>query len=291
MPHLHQFLSANPSVGRLLEQVVIPLADISAQNDRMMTTGGDPADIRCHAEEWVVANQATVERWIAAADPDAVGIPEPPGEEAGPGGALTVAARALPPFVIYENRIYSGFEVELVRLVAAKLGMGVEIYAVDTTAKQIDDIDRGVARLGLGGVAVTESREEMVDFSLPVLDSGLTILVPNDSSRGIGDRIASFFRAVWSSDLPWLMIVFAAAVLVAAHLIWLSERRHNPDFAVPYRRGIWDSFYWSVVTMSTVGYGDKVARGTRGRCWRCCGSPREPWCSQASPRPSPRRWR
>ncbi|WP_420620602.1 glycine betaine/L-proline ABC transporter substrate-binding protein ProX [Candidatus Poriferisocius sp.] len=259
------FLSANPSVGRLLEQVVIPLTDISAQNVRMVTTGGDPADIRRHAEEWVAANQATVERWIAAADPDAVGISEPSGEEAGPGGTLTVAARALPPFVIYENRIYSGFEVELVRLAAAKLGMGVEIYAVDTTAKQIDDIDRGVARLGLGGVAVTESREEVVDFSLPVLDSGLTILVPNDSSRGIGDRIASFFRAVWSSDLPWLMIVFAAAVLVAAHLIWLSERRHNPDFAVPYRRGIWDSFYWSVVTMSTVGYGDKVARGTRGR--------------------------
>ena len=259
------FLAANPSVGRLLEQVVIPLADISAQNVRMVTTGGDPADIRRHAEEWVATNQSTVNRWVSAADPDAVGIAGPSVDESGPGGTLKVAARALPPFVIYENRTYSGFEVELVRLVAAKLGMGVEIYAVDTTAKQIDDIDRDIARLGLGGVAITESREEVVDFSHPVLDSGLTILVPNDSSRGIGDRIASFFRAVWSSDLPWLMIVFGVAVLVAAHLIWLSERRHNPDFAAPYRRGIWDSFYWSVVTMSTVGYGDKVARGTRGR--------------------------
>jgi ABC-type proline/glycine betaine transport system substrate-binding protein len=259
------FLKANPSVGRLLEQVVIPLTDISAQNVRMVTTGGDPADIRRHAEEWVAANQSTVERWIAAAAPVAVGIGDPTGDEAGSGGTLTVAARALPPFVIYENRAYSGFEVELVRLVAAKLGMGVDIYAVDTTAKQIDDIDRGVARLGLGGVAITGSREEVVDFSHPVLDSGLTILVPNDSSRGIGDRISAFLRAMASSDLPWLMIVFGVAVLVAAHLVWLSERKHNPDFAGPYRRGIWDSFYWSVVTMSTVGYGDKVARGTRGR--------------------------
>ena len=259
------FLTANPPIGRLLEQVVIPLADISAQNVRMVTTGGDPADIRRHAEEWVAANKVAVERWIAVADPDAVGIAGPSDDEAEPGGTLRVAARALPPFVIYENRTYSGFEVELVRLVAAKLGMGVEIYAVDTTAKQIDDIDRGVARLGLGGVAITESREEVVDFSLPVLDSGLTILVPNDSSRGITQRIASFFDAIASSDLPWLLVVFGVAVLIAAHLIWLLERRHNPDFAVPYRRGIWDSFYWSVVTMSTVGYGDKVARGTRGR--------------------------
>ena len=102
-----------------------------------------------------------------------------------------MAARALPPFVIYENRAYSGFEVELVRLVAAKLGMSVEIYAVDTVAKQIDDISRGVARLGLGGVAITESREEVVDFSLPVLDSGLTILTTTDDSRGIGGRMLS----------------------------------------------------------------------------------------------------
>ena len=75
----------------------------------------------------------------------------------------------------------------------------------------------------------------------------------------------TFFRAIASSDLPWLMVVFGIVVLVSAHLIWWLERHHNPDFAVPYRRGIWDSFYWSVVTMSTVGYGDKVARGALGR--------------------------
>ena len=259
------FLDAYPSVRRLLEQVVIPLADISAQNVRMVTEGGDPADIRRHAEEWVAANLASVNRWVSAADPDAVALEEPAGDAAAAAGTLTVAARALPPFVIYENGSYSGFEVELVRLVAAKLGMSVDIYAVDTVAKQIDDIGRGVARLGLGGVAVTGPREEVVDFSLPVLDSGLTILTTNDDSRGVDDRILSFFEAISSSDLPWLLVVFGVAVLVAAHLIWWVERHHNPDFAVPYRRGIWDSLYWSVVTMSTVGYGDKVARGARGR--------------------------
>ena len=260
-----KFLEANPAVRRLLEQVVIPLEDISAQNIRMVQYGGDPGDIRRHAEEWIEANLAAVTRWIETADSDAVGLGDPASDEAAPGGTLTVAARTLPPFVIYENRGYSGFEVELVRLLGAKLGMDVEVYAVDTVAKQIDDITRGAARLGVGGVTITESREEIVDFSLPVLDSGLTILTTPEDSRGIRNRISTFFDAIASSDLPWLLVVFGIAVLIAAHLIWLLERRHNPDFAVPYRRGIWDSFYWSVVTMSTVGYGDKVARGNRGR--------------------------
>ena len=259
------FLDANPSVRTLLEQVVIPLDDISAQNVLMVTHGGDPEDIRHHASEWVADNAGLVDRWILAADPDAVGLDDTAADETAAGGALTVAARALPPFVIYENGTYSGFEVELVRLVAAKLGKSADIYAVDTVAKQVDDINRGVAQVGLGGVAITGSREGIVDFSLPVLDSGLTILVPNDASRGVGDRILAFLGAVASSDLPWLLVVFGVAVLVAAHLVWLLERRDNPDFATPYGRGIWDSFYWSVVTMSTVGYGDKVARGTKGR--------------------------
>lgn len=258
------FLDANPAVRTLLEQVVIPLEDISAQNARMITEGGDPADIRRHAAEWVQANLATVQGWIRTADPTAVAV-SPHGDDAPAGGTLSVAARALPPFVIYENGTYSGFEVELIELLAADLGMEAEIYAVDTVAKQIDDIHRGIAHVGLGGTAVTGHREQDIDFSVPVLDSGLSILTTADSSRHVGDRIATFFAAIASSDLPWLLAVFALAVLVAAHLIWLLERRHNPDFAVPYREGIWDSFYWSVVTMSTVGYGDKVARGTRGR--------------------------
>ena len=258
------FLDANPAVRSLLEQVVIPLADISAQNVRMIREGGDPDDIRRHAAEWVQANQATVAKWISTADPSAVAL-EPPGDDAPTGGTLKVAARVLPPFVIYENGNYSGFEVEIIRLVAARLGMTAEIHSVDTVAKQIDDLNRGIADIGLGGAAITESREQAVDFSVPVLDSGLTILTSAEGSRGLGQRIATFFSAIARSDLPWLLVVFAAAVLIAAHLIWLLERRHNPDFAIPYRTGIWDSFYWSVVTMSTVGYGDKVARGTRGR--------------------------
>ena len=260
-----QFLEANPSIRRLLEQVVISLGDISAQNALMVADEGDPEDIRRHAEDWVDANQVTVQGWIEAADPGAVGLEDTSGTVSASGGRLAVAARILPPFVIYDDRSYSGFDVELAHLLAARLGMEVDIYAVDTVAKQIDDINRGVARVALGGVAITESRERLVDFSMPVLDAGLTIMAPTETNRHIGDRILLFLRAIASSDLPWLLIVFGLAVLVSAHVIWWLERHHNSDFAVPYRRGIWDSFYWSVVTMSTVGYGDKVARGAKGR--------------------------
>ena len=49
-------------------------------------------------------------------------------------------------------------------------------------------------------------------------------------------------------------------------LFWLAERRGNPEeFRRDPVRGIGDGFWFSAVTMTTVGYGDKAPRTIAGR--------------------------
>jgi ABC-type proline/glycine betaine transport system substrate-binding protein/ABC-type amino acid transport substrate-binding protein len=260
------FLSANPQVRTLLEQVEIPLEDILEQNAAMVEGEGEVRDIISHAERWVVENEATVSGWIEAADPDAIAVSS--GRTGRSGAAvrrLSVAVRTFEPFVSYQERTYGGFSVELIELLAARVGAEVDMYGVNTIAKQIDDVERGAADLAIGGISITSERERAVDFTVPVFDTGLAILVPVEDGGGVWSRIGALARAIFTSELPWMILLFVLVLLLSAHVIWWFERRDNPDFPELYGKGIWDSFWWSAVTITTVGYGDKAPKGVPGR--------------------------
>ena len=61
------FAEKNPAAAKLFEVMVLPVADINAQNLRMRDGENKPQDVERHTDAWIKAHQKTFDGWVAQA--------------------------------------------------------------------------------------------------------------------------------------------------------------------------------------------------------------------------------
>jgi polar amino acid transport system substrate-binding protein len=161
-----------------------------------------------------------------------------------PAESLTVVTRVLPPFVIRDGEGYSGFSIDLWKAIATQLGRSTRIEEAANVAELLDRLESGGGDLGISAISITAERVQRFDFSQPMFESGLRIMVPADPRTGLGlGQLAGIFTA---GAMPVILAILAALVLVPAHVVWWSERK-RPDSHFPrgYLAGIAHAIWWA----------------------------------------------
>ncbi len=179
---------------------------------------------------------------------------------------LRVLVKPVPPFVI-ENAdgTLSGFSIDLWKMVEKQMGVQSDIAVLPNVTELLRAIEAGKGDVAIAAVTITSDREQRMDFSHPFFRSGLQIMVPN-KNIGMVAKALSVIQGVFASQsFRFALLALAILVLGAAHIVWLAERRKNPEFTRSYPMGLWDGVYWTMVTISTVGYGDKTPKSHTGR--------------------------
>jgi polar amino acid transport system substrate-binding protein len=177
------------------------------------------------------------------------------------GKPLRVATRLLPPFAIEQKGKYSGFSLELWQKIADDMGVKFQITPYNTLPEMLSAVQQNQADLAIAAISITAEREQKLDFSYPMFNSGLQILVRNPKQAGF---VPNLLRDLFSPVLLQLFGIAMAMVVVAAHMIWLFERNH-PDSPITsaYFPGIFESAWWAASTLATQA--EQMPKGPLGR--------------------------
>ncbi len=180
-----------------------------------------------------------------------------------PADPLRVGTREAPPFAMKtETGDWTGLAIDLWREIAADLGVDFTFQEV-SLPEMVDGVAAGRLDAGVAALTITAERERRVDFTHPFFTSGLGIAV-RDTGGGI--NWLGVLRGFLSPAFLTVLIALAGVLMAAGVAIWFFERRKNHDqFGGTPVEGLGSGFWWSAVTMTTVGYGDKSPVTLGGR--------------------------
>ena len=176
---------------------------------------------------------------------------------------LTVATYEVSPFIDQSaTGELSGYSISLLNNLKKYFKEKVDFKYVlyPDMESSLNAVQKGEVDLGIGATVITSDREEKLDFSHSFFRTKLAILV---QKNGILDNLISILI---TSNVLYIILILIAYVFVCAHIIWMIERKTIEWKAhKSYFKGVIYGAWWTISTMSTVGYGDVFPKRMLGK--------------------------
>ncbi len=174
---------------------------------------------------------------------------------------LIVGVKQTPPFIMKDaSGDYAGISVALWKNIADELGYTYTFKEYDLSGL-LTALENGEIDACINPLTVTSSRVEQFDFTQPFYITNLAIAVDKSGKSKWLSFIKNFFSIQFFEAVLLLLLV----LMIFGVLVWFFEKDANKEEFGPGMKGVWNGLWWSAVTMTTVGYGDKSPKTTGGR--------------------------
>jgi polar amino acid transport system substrate-binding protein len=176
---------------------------------------------------------------------------------------LLVGVSVAPPaFMKTDDNRWEGFSVEIWEAVAHDMGLVFEYREFSNLESLLSALEQKQIDV-IPAIAVSDRFESTMDFSQSYLKSGLSIAVP---AEGVEYRWINVLKSIFSPHILKAITLLFLMSLIVGIIVWLFEKRRNSEmFGEGNVKGIGHGIWWAMVTMTTVGYGDKAPKTMGGR--------------------------
>jgi ABC-type amino acid transport substrate-binding protein len=175
---------------------------------------------------------------------------------------LRVGIKVEPPFVIRESgNSFSGLSVDLWKSIASEEGAGYEFVEYKDHLGLIRALDFKEIDVTINPIHVNEIRLKMFDVTQPFYVSYIGVATNNVKKTQVGNFLRNFFSFRFFRIVALLILI----IFIFGTILWLVERGQNRRQFRPGLIGLFDGLWWSAVTITTVGYGDKAPKTRIGR--------------------------
>ena len=176
---------------------------------------------------------------------------------------IRVGVSGSAPFVISDSDGLEGISIQIWEETASRLDRPFVYVPQPNSKANIEAVGQGDVDLAIGPISITPDRlaNPKIDFTQPYFHGEEGLMIPM-RPPSLWSRFSPFFGWAALSSLGGLMVL----LFVVGNLIWLAERRRNPEhFPRPYFKGVGNGMWFALVTLTTVGYGDRAPTSRTGR--------------------------
>ena len=179
---------------------------------------------------------------------------------AGNAEPLKVGVADSAPFVEKNGKVIDGISVQIWEAVADIENYKFELIPYESVSEALKDVNEGKIDVAIGPISITSERATQVDFTQPYYSSGLGILSHSVETSWLA-RAKPFLSGAFAYGVLFLL----ALLTVVGALVWITERTHNEEEFPENATGLAHGMWFAIVTMTTVGYGDKCPKSVPGR--------------------------